>query len=86
MHRRDLMKSFMALPAVAEIDGMKEISATSFRPGDIVVFKCDEWLTDAAKERIVAQWMGIVSDLPFSPKIVVLDGGADLRVLRREEE
>lgn len=65
----------------AELLDAAEVERLALRPGDILVFKCPMPLADADFETIRDR---LREGLPESTKVLVLDNGADLAVLRAE--
>lgn len=65
----------------AELLDVAEVERLALKPGDILVFKCPMPLSDDDFETIRAR---LRENLPESTKVLVLDNGADVAVLRAE--
>lgn len=64
----------------AELLDTVEVERLALRPGDILVLKCPQHLTIEEFEEISARFKEMFPDT----KCMVLDGGADIAVLRAE--
>ena len=69
----------MELEQLAKI--FEAVKVLPFRPQDIIVIKVMQWLTDEQRKLIQQTWRDLVSE----QKVIVLDGGLDIEVLRKEE-
>lgn len=68
---------------LAELADVAEVERLALRPGDIVVVKIPWRISDEEATYVKAQTDEV---FPDGQKVVVLDGGADIAVLRAEEE
>jgi hypothetical protein len=69
----------VALPA--GVKEVAEVQVTTLRPTDVVVFRCPQHLSADAHERIRESWRAVFP-AGSAPKLVVIDGGASLEVVR----
>ena len=65
----------------AELLDTAEVERLALKPGDILVFKSPRYLTAAEFEYISKRFKAM---LPEDTKVMVLEGGADVAVLRAE--
>lgn len=70
MDRREALAALLSLPATANV------TVAKVKPSDVIVIESDGWLTDDAKERILASAKGIWPD----NKVAVLDKGLRLKI------
>ncbi|MFA6204490.1 MAG: hypothetical protein WC710_15030 [Gallionella sp.] len=57
------------------------VKILQLQPDDVVVFRCDMFLSMDQRERI----MGLLKNQFTDNKILILDGGADIDILREEK-
>lgn len=77
MNRRDLLKS---LAGVAALPMVKSVEVLRVQPEDTIVITCQAPLSAAAAERLREMWLRA---MPSHQRVVVLDGGLDLKVVRK---
>jgi hypothetical protein len=61
---------------------IQSLTVLSLQPGDIVVLKTNQFLSHDVTERLLANARSKVGD----HEVMILDGGLDLAVLRKELE
>lgn len=64
-----------------KVDFIKEMKVLKFEPGDIVVLKTDQIIGDNSEAFIKE----IKSAIPEGLKVLLLEGGMDIGILRRED-
>lgn len=65
----------------SELLDVADVERLALRPGDILVFKCPNRLTAEEFEYVRARFKELLRDA----KVMVVEGGADIAVLRAEE-
>lgn len=61
---------------------IETIRVTRLEPGDVLVLKCQHVLSRSVRQRLRDQ---ILELMPDGVKAMVLDGGMDLEVMRKDE-
>lgn len=59
------------------------IEIIQLMPDDVILFITEHPLSEATKERIVEFWRNVVGG---PHKLIVVDGGTELKILRKVEE
>jgi len=67
----------------AELLDVTEVERLALRPGDMLVFKCQQSLSDAEYAELEDRTKAALGGL--NVKILVLDGGLDVQVIRSEQ-